>query len=151
MNILIKQAVVHVLPDYWGWSATMPDIFLILQWLPNETGCCPSKKASWHATPPPWHTVEVGIWNKEEIEDGLIQKLIFIFNELTGSSTCSTVLAWMLLQKQHVHTTALSELVVYSLSERGKKVESVPWPTAKGTDVLLSKGIMEQAMPLRSM
>ena len=54
-------------------------------------------------------------------------------------------------QQQHVHTTALSEFVVYSLSERDKKVESVPWPTAKGTDVLLSKGLMERAMLLRSL
>jgi hypothetical protein len=43
------------------------------------------------------------------------------------------------LQQQHVHTTALSEFVVYSSSERDKKVESVPCPTGKGTDVLLSK------------
>ena len=42
-------------------------------------------------------------------------------------------------QQQHVHTTALSEFVVYSFSERDKKVESVPCPTGKGTDVLLSK------------
>ena len=54
-------------------------------------------------------------------------------------------------QQQHVHTAALSEFVIYSSLESNKKVESVPWPTAKGTDVLLSKGIMEQAMPLRSM
>ena len=42
-------------------------------------------------------------------------------------------------QQQHVHTTALSEFVVYSFSERNKKVESVPYSTGKGTDVLLSK------------
>ena len=42
-------------------------------------------------------------------------------------------------QQQHVHTTALSEFVVYSFLERDKKVESVPCPTGKGTDVLLSK------------
>ncbi len=40
-------------------------------------------------------------------------------------------------QQQHVHTTALSEFVVYSFSERDKKVESVLYPTDKGTDVLL--------------
>ena len=54
-------------------------------------------------------------------------------------------------QQQHVHTTALSEFVIYSSSESDKKVESVPWSTDKGTYVLLSKGIMEWAMLLRSM
>ena len=54
-------------------------------------------------------------------------------------------------QQQHVHTTALSEFVVYSFSERDKRVESVPYPTDKGTDVLLLKGIMERTMLLRIM
>ncbi len=42
-------------------------------------------------------------------------------------------------QQQHVHTTALSEFVVYIFLERDKKVESVPCPTVKSTDILLSK------------
>ncbi len=42
-------------------------------------------------------------------------------------------------QQQQVHIIALSEFVVFSFSERDKKVESVPCPTGKGTDVLLSK------------
>ena len=45
-------------------------------------------------------------------------------------------------QQQHVHTTTLSEFVVYRLSERDKKVGSVPPATDRGTDVLvLQKGI----------
>ena len=44
-------------------------------------------------------------------------------------------------QQQHVHTTTLSELLVYCFSERARKVGSIPWATA-GTDVPLSKGIM---------
>ncbi len=54
-------------------------------------------------------------------------------------------------QQQHVHTTALSDFVVYSLLEWVKKIESVPLPTPKGTDVLISKGIMERTMLLRNM
>ena len=46
-------------------------------------------------------------------------------------------------QQQHVHTTTLSELLVYCLSERDKKVRLIPWATARGTDVLLSKGIWD--------
>jgi hypothetical protein len=45
-------------------------------------------------------------------------------------------------QQQHVHTTTLSEFVVYRLLERDKKVGFVPPATAQGTDVLLfQKGI----------
>ena len=54
-------------------------------------------------------------------------------------------------QQQYVHNTALSESVVYNFLERDKKVESVLYPTDKGTDVLISKGIMERTMLLRSM
>ena len=50
--------------------------------------------------------------------------------------------------QQHVHTTALSEFVVYSISERDKKVGLVPWATATGSDVLLSKDILERTMLL---
>ena len=46
--------------------------------------------------------------------------------------------------QQHVHTTALSEFVVYSISERDKKVGLVPWATATGSDILLSKDILGQ-------
>ena len=46
-------------------------------------------------------------------------------------------------QQQHVHNTTLSELLVYYLSERNKKVGLIPWAIARGADVLLSKGIMD--------
>jgi hypothetical protein len=53
--------------------------------------------------------------------------------------------------QQHVHTTALSEFVVYSLSERDRKVGPVPLATARGTDILLFQWYLEQIMLLRSM
>ena len=40
-------------------------------------------------------------------------------------------------QQQHVHTTTLSEFMVYSLLERDSKVGPVPPATARGTDVIL--------------
>jgi hypothetical protein len=46
-------------------------------------------------------------------------------------------------QQQHVHTTTLSELLVYCLAERDKKVGLIPWAMARGTDALLSKGIWD--------
>jgi hypothetical protein len=37
-------------------------------------------------------------------------------------------------QQQHVHTTTLSEMMLYQLLERGKKVGPVPPATARGTE-----------------
>jgi hypothetical protein len=51
-------------------------------------------------------------------------------------------------QQQHLHTTTLSDFVVCRLSERNKKVGLVPWATATGSDVLLSKDILERTMLL---
>jgi hypothetical protein len=37
-------------------------------------------------------------------------------------------------QQQHVHTTTLSEMMFYQISERDKKVGPVPLATARGTE-----------------
>ena len=55
--------------------------------------------------------------NEEEKSDGVVEKLLY-FLWLTDAFMCSTVLAWMLLQEQHVHTTALSEMWLPNCSER---------------------------------
>ena len=54
-------------------------------------------------------------------------------------------------QQQQVHTTTLSEIEFYGLSERDKKVGLIPVATAKGDDVLLFKSIIEWTMLLSSM
>ena len=58
-------------------------------------------------------------------------------------------------QQQHVHTTALSEMMCYQLLELDKKVGPVPLATAKGTesgtDVLLFQRYLDWTMLLTSM
>ena len=51
MTVLVKRAVLHLLPHDWGWFATML-VILDSACFHIEMGCCASKKASCCMTPP---------------------------------------------------------------------------------------------------